>query len=319
MRAAGMKVVLGLGLQYPPAWVFSYPDSRYVDQYGNTAPVANLTFNATLRQKAGQYLARVNADLGLNNFWAVRVGAGGNIETLYPDEMGRNAYWAYDATAQAGSPYPGWRPGQTSWNGQPVTTAMVASWYDWYVRSLVSGVNWQLDAYRSLGYGGFLQVLLPGQGVRPTDDAKAIADYLRGAGDANGTVGRGAAWERVLAAIANRTNVVAYVSSVADGSGSDDLCSPADAGVAPTSGVFIGWSAARWVSYLASRYGLARNGENPGPSDTNSYGSAMLRRAAAQMQSCGFQGLMWAHDVNLYDGQSGMGLADYGTTIAATR
>src|SRR5207248_9244515 len=30
-QAAGMKVVLGVGLQYPPAWVYSYPNSRYVD------------------------------------------------------------------------------------------------------------------------------------------------------------------------------------------------------------------------------------------------------------------------------------------------
>jgi hypothetical protein len=74
-KAAGLKVVLGLGLQYPPSWVFNYPNSRYIDQFGNTGGnVANLTWNATLRQKAEQYLARVHADLGLDNFWAVRVG-----------------------------------------------------------------------------------------------------------------------------------------------------------------------------------------------------------------------------------------------------
>src|SRR4029078_5371772 len=84
MRAAGLKVVLGAGLQYPPGWAFAYPNSRYVNQFGATSGELNLTFNATLRAKAARYLARIDADFGLDSFWAVRVGAGGNIETLYP-------------------------------------------------------------------------------------------------------------------------------------------------------------------------------------------------------------------------------------------
>jgi hypothetical protein len=315
MRAAGMKVVLGLGLQYPPSWVFNYPNSRYVDQYGNTANVVNLTWNSTLRQKADAYLARVNADLGLSSFWAVRVGSGGNVETLYPDESGRNAYWAYNANAQAGSPFPGWRPGQTSWNGQPFTTAQVGQWYDWYLGSLVDGVNWQLDGYRRLGFTGYLQVLMPGVGSRPSEYNAAIAGYLGGTGDGLHTMGRGAVWDRLLARISDRTHVVAYVSSVADGSGGNDLCSTSDATVSSTSSAVLGWSATRWISYNATKYGLAKNGENPGRGDTNSYGLTMLQSAAAQMQSCGFQGLMWAHDFNLYDGVSGVSLADYAAVL----
>jgi len=310
MRAAGMKVVLGLGLQYPPSWVFNYPNSRYVDQYGNTANVVNLTWNSTLRQKADAYLARVNADLGLNSFWAVRVGSGGNVETLYPDEAGRNAYWGYDANAQASSPLPGWKPGQTTLNGSPVTTTQVAAWYDWYLNSLVDGVNWQIAAYKALGFTGFLQVLMPGVGSRPSEYNAAIAGYLGGAGDGNQTMGRGAVWDRVLAKIAVKTGVVAYVSSMADGSGGNDLCTSSDSNVSPTSTTVLNWSATRWISYNADRYGLPKMGENPGSSDTNSYGLTMLQSAAAQMQSCGFQGLMWAHDFNLYDGVSGISLAD---------
>ena len=43
----------------------------------------------------------------------------------------------------------------------------------------------------------------------------------------------------------------------------------------------------------------------------------MLARATAQMTSCGFQGLMWAHDAPLYDPTSGISLADYSTVIRA--
>lgn len=321
MRAAGMQVVLGAGLQYPPAWAYSYPDSRYVNQFGGASQELNLTFNATLRAKGARYLARLDADFDLNSFWAVRVGAGGSVETVYPAHnaggAASNAYWGFDANAQASSPIPGWKPGQTTLNGRAVSTAQVETWYDWYVGALMGGVNWQLDVYRGLGFGGYLQVLMPGQGARPLDDQKAIGAYLNGSADGNRTMSRGAAWHRALAKIANKTNVVAYVSSMADGSGWDDTCQATDGSVglnAPAIGL---WSAARWISYLADRHGLAKNGENPGRNDTNGYGTAMLARATAQMRACGFQGLMWAHDAPLYDPTSGISLADYSTVIRA--
>ena len=40
-RAAGMKVTLGLGMHYPPSWVFDLPDSKYVDQNGDTSTEAD--------------------------------------------------------------------------------------------------------------------------------------------------------------------------------------------------------------------------------------------------------------------------------------
>jgi hypothetical protein len=318
MRAAGLKVVLGAGLQYPPAWAYAYPDSRYVDQFGRSATMLNLTFNLTLRAKAEQYLGRIQQDLGLDNFWAIRVGSGGSVESFYPDMwdgVNANAYWGYDVNAQATSPLPGWKPGQTTLNGGAVTTAQVAGWYDWYLGALVGGVNWQLDVYRGLGYQGNLQVLMPGVGTRPAEYTQAINGYLGGAGDDLHTMGRGAVWYRLLAGIANKQNVVAYVSSMADGSGGDDLCASTDSGVAPTSSTVLSWSATRWISYLSDRYGLAKMGENPGLADTSIYGLTMLDHAATQMKACGFQGMMWAHDADLYSGTSGISLSDYSLVI----
>ena len=317
MRAAGLKVVLGLGLQYPPSWLFAYPGSRYVDQYGNSTGVLNLTWNTTLRQKAERYLARVNADLGLNNFWAVRIGSGGSVEAMLPDEGGRNAYWGFDANAQAGSPFPGWRPGQTTWNGQAFTTGQVSQWYDWYLGSLAGGINWQIGAYKRLGFTGFLQVLMAGVGSRPAEYNQAIAGYLGGPGDTLQTMGRGAVWDRLLANITDRRNVVAYVTSMANGSGGDSLCTSADATVSPTSSAVFSWSPARWISFNADKYGLPKMGENPGRGGASNYGQAMLETAARQMQSCGFQGLMWAHEGNLYDGTSGVTLVTYANVIAS--
>jgi hypothetical protein len=316
-KQAGMQVVLGAGLQYPPAWVYSYPNSRYVNQYGVAAGPINLTFNSALRGKATAYLNRIAQDLGPQSFSAVRIGSGGSVETLYPDESDgthNNSFWAYDANAQASSPFPGWKPGDTTYQGQPFSTASVQQWYAWYVQSLTDGVNWQIATYKAAGFTGDMQVLLPGQGVRPSDYTKAVNGYLAGAGDDNKTVGRGAVWNKVVDGLSDRQRVVLYVSSLADGSGWNDSCQASDASVSLTDSQIYNWSAARWVAYNANRYGLAKNGENPGRGDTNGYGKTMLQAAANQMQSCGFQGFLWAHDSNLYDG-SGVSLADYQAVI----
>jgi hypothetical protein len=194
--------------------------------------------------------------------------------------------------------------------------AQVQQWYDWYLGAMVDGINWQVATYKRLGYTGGLQVLMPGLGSRPSEYTSAINGYLDGTGDPNHTMGRAAVWHKVIDAISDKQNVVAYVSSVADGSGGNDLCQAGDAAVSLGDSRINDWSATRWVSYLANRYGMAKNGENPGRTDTNSYGRSMMQAAAQQMQACGFQGLMWAHDSNLYDGASGVTLADYAAVIA---
>src|SRR4051812_27327255 len=33
-KNAGVGIVLDLGLQYPPAWIFNYPNSRFKNQFG---------------------------------------------------------------------------------------------------------------------------------------------------------------------------------------------------------------------------------------------------------------------------------------------
>ncbi len=315
---AGHRVVLGLGLQYAPQWAYDYPNSRYRNQYGKAGGQLNLTFNPQLRAAVERYIARIDADLGLKNFWAIRIGAGGDVETLYPahnaDGANENAFWAYDLEAQKSSPYPGWKPGQKTYAGKPFTTAQVREWYEWYLRSLADGVNWQIRTLKQRSYAGFLQVLLPGQGVRPVDYSKAVAGYLDGSGGR--MIPRGAAWDRIIAHLSDRSRVVAYVSSLADGSGGDNLCQPGDANVSLTDPQVYLWSAARWISYLADKYDLPKNGENPGRGDSSLYGAGMMRRAAAQMASCGFQGMMWAHDKNLYDGESGVTLQQYSEVIA---
>ena len=144
------------------------PDAYYVNQYGVTAPQSgydspNYVFNNTVRQKIQDFETRVlqqlNVRVGLHNIWDFRVDGGDGGEALYPpatDALGHtNSYWAYDRNAQgmednlpsgvSSSPFPGWRPGQTSYKGRPFTISQVQQWYTWYftVRAKTAGEQQQ--------------------------------------------------------------------------------------------------------------------------------------------------------------------------------
>src|ERR1700712_5477015 len=55
LKAAGMKVTLGLGLHFTPAWVLSQPNGRFVAQDGTVSTEANLVFNNNLQVMAQEY------------------------------------------------------------------------------------------------------------------------------------------------------------------------------------------------------------------------------------------------------------------------
>jgi hypothetical protein len=192
----------------------------------------------------------------------------------------------------------------------------VERWYAWYLGALVDEVSWQVQTYKSVGYTGYLYVLTPGLGSRPAEYQVAINNYLSGLGDGNATMGRAAAWDKLYAALPDKKNVVAYVSSLADWSGNpaNNLCQTSDSAVGITDPQIDSWSAARWISYIAARYGMSRAGENPGAG--SNYGRTMMQVAAQQAQACSMQGMLWAHDSNLYDPNSGVTLQDYATVIA---
>ena len=324
---AGLQVVLGVALHYPPAWVFQYANSRFVNQYGGTAGEVNLVFNVALRHQAALFIDRLSKDFPLRQFAAIRVTSGGDPEAMYPEERAdgvhADAYWAYDANAQGGggrpdaigpAPMPGWVPGQRTWQGHPVTAAMAGQWYAWYLGALDNEVNWQLQLYRSLGYTGSLQVLTPGVGTRPIQYAAAVAHDLADQYDSSATLGRGAVWDRFYEGLWQRRGVVAYVSSLADGSGGDDSCLPGDARADWATQAVANWSAARFISAVADRLGLGKAGENPGEGTTG-YGSAMMVSAARQALSCGMSEEFWAHDANLYAGTGGLSLPAFARTI----
>jgi hypothetical protein len=318
-QAAGMRVTLGLGLQDPPSWVFSLPDASYVNQYGAQSNEANFVFSAAVRNAASAYLAQIAADIPLSSFWAIRLTSGGNPEMLYPSG---GTYWAFDNAALTGNglasgmtpnPDPDWRPGNPG-----LSQSQIDAWVNWYVGGLDNVTNWQMQTLSGLGFYGFYETVTPGSGTRP--DGLALDELFNLPNDS--TTGMGAVWNLYYAMLPDKTNVIAYISSVADNSGGNDDCQSSDTSIPLTSPSMDSWSATRWISAIAHQNGLALGGENPGygiPANLdflyrNTSSSGMMSDAIGQAQSCGFLVFYWAHDVHLWDGT--LPFSTYANSIA---
>jgi Beta-galactosidase len=305
--AAGQRVTLGLGTQYPPSWVFSLANSTYVDQDGNVSTEADWVFSAAVRSAALVYFNKIAADFPLTDFWAIRITSGGDPEMLYP---GGGTYWAFNPSALTGeglpagmkaNPFPTWTPGTAG-----LTPAQITTWVNWYVGGLDNVTNWQMTKLSGLGFTGYYETVTPGSGTRP--------DYLTQTEQANlsndGTTGVGAVWNLYYAMLPNKVNVIAYISSVADQSGGNDSCQTSDASLPLTDTAMDSWSATRWISRIAVADNLLVGGENPGygmPPSLNSFytdtsSTGMMADAIRMAKSCNFTVFYWAHDFHLWDG-----------------
>jgi hypothetical protein len=309
-RAAGQQLTLAPGIHDTPDWVRALPDAIAVDEHGQQLPGIDMVFSQPVRDAVAGYVARIAKDLGLANFSYIRLTSGGSSEMLYTSS---GSYAAFSNAAQNGpnmaagmakNPEPGWRSGE-----QALPLTDVQRWADWYIDALVNVTRWQIDQSERLGFRGVYESVTPGAGVRPDGYAAAVAHYLP-----DGLVGIGGVWQRYYAGLAGIPRLMAYTSSVADGSGHDDTCADADPGVAVTSGRADVWSATRWQRRLAVAYGFSSGGENPGYgdgiatdpyyADTSSRG--MLATALRQSATCDFRVFNFAHDEQLWQGPASL-------------
>lgn len=316
LRAAGMQVALDLGMQYPPAWVFDLPHSRYRNQYGaafdDPAPGmngVNAVFNAALRERQAAHAAAVFAALG-HDFVLVRLGWGWYSELNFPKAAfaGRtNCYWAFDDLAHGRAPglppgippcpVPGWKPGEPS----PDHDA-ARRFANWYIDALRDYHDWQISTVRAL-HPGRLAMLYPSWGLRPGQLDAAIARDLDGSQVAqHGDLAMGEYWPRLIAGIRD-PGVVVYSTWLDSPFGDDRSPDPAQ------------WCPMRWLAALAEPRGLAVAGESTGNND-----AAALRRCFARAEELRLLGFFWAFERELFDGAPGHAtLAEYGAAIAAER
>jgi hypothetical protein len=327
IRSNGLKLTLGMGINFPPTWTNTISNYRYVNEAGGFSTQLNVVFNQLVRTQVEQYYDWVNTQVGFGNVWSVRI-ISGDQELLYPLAGGTpsGGWWAYDANAVGGAnlpstvapnPYPTWVPGSTA-----ITVAQAAEWYEWYIDSLVDVANWQMRYLREqFGYAGWFEILTPGSGQRPSLLATEAANRYS---PADFTTKVGAVWHEVYKRLADRHGVVAYCSSMADNSGTpaNDVPTATDVNTAITDSSLNSYSAYRWVVRCANEYGLPNGGENPGRGGvTDTYyqdttSSGLMSKTLAQSAGGKALSTYWAHGDQLW-GHSTLTHANWTSKIAA--
>ncbi|WP_157749290.1 hypothetical protein [Jatrophihabitans sp. GAS493] len=298
LRNAGYHIVLDLGLQYPPSWVFDLPGAtRFVDQYGDawhgplSQDVPNAVFNQQVRSAQQQYIAHVAAALGPKNFATVRVGGLLSGELRYPPATYNghsNLLWDYDATALAQSPYPNWRP--TVGTGVTSATQARAS-LKFYYDSLTGYETWLMKTVAA-AFGSLNQeILFPSWGLRPGMTEAAITAGNRGSTNAeiNGMISSGLDWPAQVAAISaahiNGTVYCTWLDAPAQGSTAAQV-PPID-----------------YLASLAKQYALPVAGENTGGG-----GPLALSLAVKRAKADGLTGVMYMSGSMVEQGRAGVTL-----------
>lgn len=196
------------------------------------------------------------------------------------------------------------RAGET--NSQDRDIDVPLAFYEWYVGALTSYQNWQIGEIRQ-HYVGQLDLLYAGKGLNANQVTDALTNDLRGDGwsEATSALYSAAFYERHVVGLNTTQRITLYLTGIEV---------PAAHLVDDLSPYPSRWSAARWLSHLASSRGLAIWGENGGQND-----AASLRLSAWRMHFNGFVGLMWAFESELYAGPNGASYAsidDYEKVIA---
>lgn len=354
-RDAGIKVVLGLGLQYAPDWVVRLPGGRYVDQAGNPHPgqTPNIVFSNIVRQAFEEHAANVVELLPVGAVHAIRLGTSEAGELGYPSAEQSNVtsatqFWAFDHAAQKGNGLhvgvattriPGWKPGDLTWRGNAVTSDQVTEWFGWYSAAVARAVIWQADVLRELGFDGNFHVPLAGRGTLPVDLRQAIDSRLDGTGDGDGSLERGLYYPDqlpILNSWAGTGELIADVTSLDDATAvqarsrrpATDICKSSDHRLDLVTQPDVSrWSAARWTIANARRSGLKVIGENPGsPHALGTGGSPesdhlrnQMRYAPRYAAQCGLTAFFWAFEDDLFSHPQYLRLAEYRQAITAYR
>ena len=98
-RDAGLRVEAGLGSNYPPSWLFDrHPDAAFTDQAGaQFTESPNLVFSQEVRNEVEGYLRQLNQQIGLSNFWAVRIGVNDTFDGRSRSRVGWYTPFRYRA------------------------------------------------------------------------------------------------------------------------------------------------------------------------------------------------------------------------------
>jgi len=289
LTASGIGIVLDVGLQYPPSWVFALPgQTRFQDQFGQSwhAPlgsdVPNGVFNAAVRQAEATYIKRIGSDLAGLPIVAVRVGGLLQNELRYPPSRygaSSTSLWMFDKAALQSSPYPDWRPGAG-------TVAQASAMLKYYTQSLTGYETFLVRQFGAALPRAQLQLLLPGWGLRPGQLQAAAAGLASGKTDAErgNDVANGTDWPSQVSALATfsetRTEVYTTWLDAAGWGNTSASESPVE-----------------YLVQLAKPYGLPVSGENTGTQTKKAMATCIERVRALHLA-----GMMWMQGGALLNG-----------------
>jgi hypothetical protein len=307
-RAMGYRVMLDFGIQYPPAWIYDYENSRLKNQYGEEfsggigETAVNAVFNNRMRQKQEDYIKDVFQTFG-NDFEIVRLGfmRYGELGYIQPDyHSNTNCYWAFDAIAQGNTggvglpdgipicPVPGWLPGTAD-------NLSAGLFIEWYINALKNYHDWQITTVRKY-FANEMAMLYPSWGLRDGQIAAAIAVNLNGSSPAEGTmeVQRAHDFKRFIEGITDPKLIVygTWIDSNPEWSSPGNPC-PIE-----------------FLAGLARPLNLKVMGENTGGG-----GLTEMALTFRRMEENELAGIMWAFESDLYDNNVPV-LSNYAQYIA---
>lgn len=305
----GLDVVLDLGLQYPPSWVFSLPgQTRFVNQYGDiwhgvqSEDVPNAVFNTSVRAAEANYLAHLAAALDPHSVASIRVGGLMSGELRYPSAKYNGhtlSLWMYDAAAQHTAPYPGWKPGSGT-PGSEATTEANAS-LSYYFNKLTSYQTWLMKTVNKNFPDVDQQILLPSWGLRPGLVDKAVTAGLHNTttAEVNGLISEGLDWPNQVKAITTSGIRGTIYTTWLD---------------APTQGTTVQQvPPVAYLATLAAAYRLPLAGENTGGG-----GSAALNLSLQRARQFGLSSVMYMSGTLISQGTAGISLDQLKAAAAAT-
>jgi hypothetical protein len=318
MRKAGFSILLDLGTQYAPDWIYDYPHSRFRNQYGDEysggigETGVNAVFNDDMRTKLAAYVEEVFADFG-THVDVVRLGFMRYGEIGYPHpsfNAKTNSYWAYDDIAQGKAvglpagiepcPVPGWVPGQSSADHDDARRFAA-----WYIASLQNYHDWQIGLVGRVHHGR-MAMLYPSWGIRDGQLERAMSVDLGGttSAEVNGEIQRGFDFRRFVAGI-DTPRVIVYGTWIDSNPDWSDDDAPNPRNPCPI----------RYLASLAAAHPLHLRvmGENTGGG-----GLAAMQLTFQRAERYGLDGLMWAFEADLYDGESPT-LADLAVCVQRLR
>lgn len=302
LRSRGLQVVLDLGLQYPPAWVFALPGpTRFVDQFGDqwhgttSEDSPNLVFNNNVRLAAAAYIAHVAAVVGVGNVASIRVGGLLSGELRYPPNVYNghsDLIWDYDTVAQFYAPVKGWKPGLG-------TATQTTSALTYYYNSLAGFETWLMRTVAAHFPTVNQQVMFPSWGIRPGQTQAAATSGMKNQtlAEKNGTISAGLDWPTQVKAMAttglNATVYTTWLDAPSQGTSVTQV-PPVD-----------------YLASLAATYGLPVAGENTGRG-----GATALAESMDRVQKDHLVGMMYMCGPFIVDGTAGITIQNLMTVAA---